>query len=151
MSSSLSRKIFSNIFPPPNFLQMPTVGLDITDTSIRYVQLKHTGMHFEVGTYGEQTIPKNVVEEGYIKDKMALTAILSDLQKKHNFRYVVASLPEEKSYLFKTSIPFMPERDIRNALQFKIEENVPIAMADAIFDYTVIKKTRQNKARLMSL
>jgi Tfp pilus assembly PilM family ATPase len=148
MSSSLSRKIFSDFFPPPKFLQMPTVGLDITDDIIRYVELKHVGSHFEVGVYGEVAIPEGVIEEGYIKDKMALTGILSTIQKQHGFRFVVSSLPEEKSYLFKTSVPMMPEKDIRNALQFKIEENVPIALADAIFDYNLIKTPQKGDAEL---
>jgi Tfp pilus assembly PilM family ATPase len=148
MSSSFSRKIFTDFFPPPRFLEMPTVGLDITDDIIRYAELKRVGAHLGMGVYGEVKVPSGVIEEGYIKDKMALTDILSTIQKQHGFRFVVASLPEEKSYLFKTVIPMMPEADMRNAIQFKIEENVPIALTDAIFDYALIKHPQPEDAEL---
>lgn len=137
MSSSLIRKIFTSVFPPPHFLEMPTIGLDITDDIVRYAELKRVGSHYELGFFGEEKIAPGVVEGGYVNDKMALTAVLAGIQKKQGKRYVIASLPEEKTYLFKTSIPMMPEKDIYNALQFKIEENVPIVLAEAIFDYSV--------------
>ncbi|MCC2630953.1 MAG: pilM, partial [Candidatus Paceibacter sp.] len=80
------------------------------------------------------------IEEGYIKDKTKLTEVLSALREKHKLHFVKVSLPEEKSFLFKTSIPVVDEADIHGALQFKIEENVPIALADAVYDYRIIKK-----------
>jgi type IV pilus assembly protein PilM len=139
MSSSFGRKIFTDHFPPPKFLEMPTIGLDISDEVVRFAELKRVKQHFELGMYGEKKIPTDVIEEGYIKDKAALVKLLQSIQQEHNLRYVVASLPEDKSYLFKTQIPYMPEKDIRGALQFKIEENVPVALADAVFDYTLMK------------
>ncbi|MBX4198489.1 pilus assembly protein PilM [Candidatus Parcubacteria bacterium] len=135
MSFSISRKFFTKHFPPPKFLEMPTVGLDLTDNVVRFVELRRHGTHYEVKQYGEKQIPHGVIDDGYINDKVELVRILSDIQNEYGLRFIVASLPEDKSYLFTTKIPIMAERDIRNALQFKIEENVPIALADAIFDF----------------
>jgi type IV pilus assembly protein PilM len=131
---------FVDLFPPPRMLEMPSVGFDISDDVIRFVELKRKGSSFELGLYGEEPLEKDIIEEGYIKDKAKLTAALAAIQKKHNLQFIKASLPEEKSFLFKTEIPMMDEADIRGALQFKIEENVPVSLADAVYDYRILKK-----------
>ncbi|MES2436388.1 MAG: pilus assembly protein PilM [Patescibacteria group bacterium] len=146
MSSSLFRKIFTDHFPPPKFLEMPTIGLDISDEVIRFAGMRHRGSHLEVSTYGEKALPKGLIEEGYIKDKQGFTKILTDLRKQNNLQFVSVSLPDEKSYLFKTQIPAMDEADIRGALQFKIEENVPISVQDAVFDYRVMNHPKEGES-----
>jgi Tfp pilus assembly PilM family ATPase len=50
-------------------------------------------------------------------------------------------LPEEKAYLFTTSIPKVAQKDIRSAIEFKMEENVPIPASDLVFDFLVCKVT----------
>lgn len=134
-----NRTSFLDLFPPPRFLEMPTVGLDMSDEIIRFVELKRKGSHFVLGNYGEEKIPKDLIDEGYIKDKVQLIEVLARMKQKYNLQFIKASLPEEKSYLFKTDIPMMNERDIRGALQYKIEENVPLSLKDAIYDYRIIK------------
>lgn len=135
-----SHSKFIDFFPPPRFLEMPSVGVDMSDHNIRFAELKRKGAHFELGICGEEKIPNDVLENGYIKDKAKLITALSNIQKKYNLHFIKASLPEEKSYLFRTEIPLMDEADIRSALQFKIEENVPVSLADAVYDYRVIKQ-----------
>ncbi len=133
------RTSFPDLFPAPHFLEMPYVGLDISDQVIRFVELKRVGAQFQLGRYGKEPLPKDVIEEGYVKDKVQFAEILTRIQQKYNLDFIKASLPEEKSYLFKIDLPMMPEADIRGALQFKIEENVPISLADAIYDYRILK------------
>jgi type IV pilus assembly protein PilM len=137
MSSSFSRKLFTDHIPPPKFLEMPTIGLDISDEMVRFAELKRKGGRYELGKFGQRAIPADVIEAGYIKDKETLIKILVEIRKEENLHFVVASLPEDKSYLFKTELPLIPEKDIRGALQFKIEENVPIALTDAVFDFAI--------------
>lgn len=136
----MSHSKFIDLFPPPRFLEMPSVGVDMSDRNIRFVELKRNGALFKLGIFGEERIPNDVLEEGYIKDKPKLTEALSNIQKRHKLHFIKASLPEEKSYLFRTEVPLMDEADIRGALQFKIEENVPVSLADAVYDYRIIKK-----------
>jgi type IV pilus assembly protein PilM len=119
---------------------MPAIGLDISDEMIRFIELVQTHSGFEVGMHGEEAISKEIIEEGYVRDPKALTKILADLKDKHDLHFVNVSLPEEKVYLFKTQIPVIDEADIRSALQYKIEENVPVGLPDAVFDYHIISE-----------
>ena len=144
MSSSVKEKILFDLFPPPRFLEMPAVGIDISDTVVRFAGLTRRHSHRELSVFGQQDIPAGVVDEGYIKNKETLVKILSDIKAKHSLDYIHATLPEDKGYLFRIQIPFMADADIRSALGFKIEENVPISLAEAVYDYTVINRTKEH-------
>lgn len=148
MSSSFVRKLITDFFPPPKFLEMPSVGIDISDEVIRFAELKRKGRAFELGVFGKEKIPPGIIEQGYIKDKDGLSKILEGIRKKYGFYFIKASLPDEKAYLFKTQIPAMEVSDIRSALQYKIEENVPIALADAVYDYVLIKNKNEDASHL---
>jgi type IV pilus assembly protein PilM len=145
---SVLEKLFFDFFPPPRFLEMPSVGLDISDEVVRFADIKRRGSRFEIVSFGEQRIPKDVIEEGYVKNKPELIKVLTALRQKHNLKFVRASLPEEKSYLFRTQLPFIDESDIRGALRYKIEENVPISINDAVFDYHFIKQPKPGDTKI---
>lgn len=140
--------ILFDLFPPPEFLRMPSIGLDVSDEVVRFAQLIRKRNLFELGIYGEKKIPRDVIEEGYIKDKASLTKTLDGLRRQYGLRYVRASLPEEKSYLFRTTVPAMASADIRNAVRFKIEENVPVTLDSAIFDYRIINQPTPENNRI---
>ncbi len=127
--------LFFRLFPPPKFLALPTVGLDISDKIVRFASL-NAGRHgLELGAFGAEPLAAGGIEEGFIKNKDIVVKTLTALRKKYNLRYVNVSLPEEKAYLFSIELPAMDPKEIRSALNFKIEENVPVKLADAVFDF----------------
>lgn len=127
--------LFFRLFPPPKFLTMPAVGLDISDKVVRFAGLRAGAYGLELSIFGEVPLPAGAIEEGFIKNKDAVVGALKTLRQKYNLRYVNVSLPEEKAYLFSIELPAMELKDIRSALSFKIEENVPVKLVDAVFDY----------------
>lgn len=131
---------FFQLFPPPSFLALPRVGVDISDEAIRFVEFVHFAHGLELGRFGEKKLPTGVVESGYINDIETLVGKLSELRHENDLNFVKASLPEEKVYLFKAELPRLPQSEMRSAIEFRLEENVPISPADAIFDYEVIQK-----------
>ena len=44
----------AKLFPPPDFLTTPATGVDITDTSVRFLKLKKTknGKEIDLGELG---------------------------------------------------------------------------------------------------
>jgi Tfp pilus assembly PilM family ATPase len=91
-----------------------------------------------------KSLPPGVVESGHIKDEKALIEAVSYLAKELQIHTVKASLPEERMYLFKTEVPVVDERQIRQNIEFKLEENVPLAPADAVFFFDLIPKTAES-------
>ena len=117
---------------------MPAVGLDISDQGISVLELIHRKDTFAVGRFGRRPLPPDTISGGYVKDKDRVAKELGRLKEELRIDFVNASVSEEKAYLFKTRIPRVSRKEIRSVLDFKLEENVPIPRAEAIFDYTVI-------------
>jgi len=149
MQSVKNKSFFAKVFPTPKFLTMPAVGIDISDTSIHFIEFanKHGGR--VVNNFGTAQVPSDIVSKGEIEDVKALTNILKKLKEDHGIKYVRASLPEEKAYLFQTQIPdSVLDKDIRNILEFKLEEYVPLSPDNAVFDYEILPKHPNNQSHL---
>ncbi|MEZ4103818.1 MAG: pilus assembly protein PilM [Candidatus Paceibacterota bacterium] len=139
---------FSKILPPPNYLSMAGVGVDISDTSMKYVSFKpslRTDRFRILDKWGDIDIPSSVLERGEIVDQKAMVNVLKEFKKQTGAEYIRVSLPEEKTYIFETEIKTdVPADEVRSLLEFRLEENVPISARDAIFDYDVLENKGKN-------
>jgi len=129
------------MFPPPTFLQMPVAGIDISDEVIRFVKIKETSRGLEIDDFGEYVLPKGVIEMGEIRRPKILNESLSILKKEHGIHFARVSLPEEKAYVIRLRIPQMNKKEIRGNIELQFEEQVPIPVSEAVFDYDIIKET----------
>lgn len=120
---------------------MPAVGLDISDASMRFVELLETRNGFVIGRFGEHPIPKGVIESGEVKKPADLRAVLAEVKKQYGLEYVSVSLPEEKAYLFELKLPTMRYSEVRGSIDLSIEEHIPLRTGEALFDYEILKET----------
>lgn len=150
MFSALSR-----IVPPPTYITMPAVGLDISDASLKYVSFKpstRTDKEREVLQWGDIAIPSGVVDRGSVSDQKQLVAVLKEFKAQTKAEYVRLSLPEERAYLFETTVKAsMPIKEVRNLLEFRLEENVPIPSREVLFDYTLMPTSPEAKEVTVSV
>jgi len=134
-----SQSAFFNLFPPPVFLAMPTVGMDVSDRTVKFVELKSDEAGLVPSRFGGAPLAEGGVVGGAIRNPDVLREGLLKLQRRHGFRFVRASLPEQQAYVFTTSIPVTKdEQQLSQMIEFKLEENVPIAPQNAIFGYDVL-------------
>ena len=92
----MERSKFYKFFPPPQFLQMPAVGLDISDEACRFAELIETRKGLVVGRFGEKVIPRGVIESGEVKKIDDLRAVFKEMRKEHGLEFVNVSLPGRK-------------------------------------------------------
>ena len=116
---------------------MPAAGLDVSDQSVKFSVLERTRHGLGLTHYGEKSIPLGTIDSGVIKDPDTLVTILKTLATEFNLRYIVASLPEEESYIVRLKLPPMKIDQIRESLELQLEEHVPIPPTEAVFDYEV--------------
>ncbi|MDO8659130.1 MAG: pilus assembly protein PilM [Candidatus Parcubacteria bacterium] len=134
---------FNRFFPVPKFLLTPSFGLDISDESLKFIELIHTRHGIRVGRHGERSIPQGIVEAGKIKDPKKMEAILFALRKEEGLESVRVSLLEEQVYLFKLHLDKKGLVSIRESIELALEEYVPISAGEAVFDYEVLKEDEQ--------
>src|SRR3989344_5000220 len=136
--------LFFGMFPPPKYLAMPSVGMDISDHSVRFVEFKQKNGFKTLSKFGRCSIPDGALSYGDIKDKNKIVQTLAGIAKDRNISYVRCSLPEEKAYVFKTDVPFLNSEETRDNIAFQIEENVPLKVSDVIFDYVFLPPSEEN-------
>ncbi len=143
----MKKNLFLRYFPTPDFLKMPSIGLDISDTSVRFVSFIDYKKNRVLGKFGQVNLPKDVVSHGEVKDKDKLIEILKEIKKDFSSNFVRVSIIENNSYIFKTTISKtedMNYKGVKAILNFKLEQNVPIKSEDAVFDFDVIDETEKS-------
>lgn len=137
--------------PPPSYIQLPSAGVDISDSSLKYIKFRpdrKSGQKLELEFWGDIDIPEGVVQRGTIHQPEKLAEAIREVKERTGIESVRVSLPEERAYLFETEIARgTPLKEIRGQLEFKLEENVPLSPQDALFDYDIIEHT-VNKSKL---
>lgn len=129
-----------NFLKIPDFLKIPSSGIDISDSCIRFVNLKDKGNSFSLEKFGEISIPDGVFSGGQILNKESLSTLLSSIREKFDLGFVKVSIPEEKSYIFNTEIPKVSDREMRSVVEFSLEEFVPLKPDEASFEFMPIRE-----------
>lgn len=135
------KKKILRYFPVPEFLKMPSVGLDISDGSVRYVELVETERGRELNNYGNVDLAPGIVKNGEVHDREKLVEILKNLKKNFESEFVRVSVLENNSYIFRTKVAKTEDMsldEMRAALRFKLEENVPLKPEEVIFDFDIV-------------
>lgn len=143
------------IIPPPSYIQLPSIGVDVSDTSLKYVQFERdtrSGTTLRLTKWGDIAIETGALERGIVNDGAKLSEALKAVKDKTGIANVRVSLPEERAYLFETEIrKDTPPKEIRSLLEFRLEENVPISPRDAFFDYMSIENAEDEKMLSVSV
>jgi type IV pilus assembly protein PilM len=122
---------------------MPVAGLDIGENVIRYIEFGGRNDIKFVKKFGERRLPKGAIEAGYINQPEEVIKALTDIKKEADLHFVNVSLPEEKAYVFKLEMPPIGGAELRDAIGFHIEENVPVSAKDSIYDYAILSDNKK--------
>src|SRR3989344_1318040 len=128
-------------------------GLDISDESFKFAQLRTRGGNAKLVAFGFVHFPKGLIMDGEIKDEQATADILAaalrkPAQGKLTTRFVVCSLPEEHSFIRVLQLPPMAESEVSEAIKLEIEQNIPLHINDAYYDYQILNSPDQKTQHL---
>lgn len=139
----MKQDLLLKFFPVPNFLIQPAVGFDISDQSIKFMELVKAGDKFKIGRFGEQGIPLGVIEGGELKNPEAFLKIILGLKSKWHFSNIFISLPDDHSYTINLKLPSLRPEEIYGSIELQIEEYVTLPALDVIFDFEVIGQDKE--------
>lgn len=134
----MKRLSFFDLFPPPNFLNMPAAGLSVESDVVRVVLFDKKHGHVNLKLADEFKLESGSVVGGEILKPDKLSEVLKNLKTEHSVRYVRVALPEEKAYVYETVIPVPEGGEFGEAVEFSIDQNIPLSPADVVFDFSVI-------------
>lgn len=117
--------------------------MDISDRSIKFMELKYKDGEFSLGRFGEREIPAGVIEGGELKEINQLVAILGELKNKFNLDNVFISLPDDKAYTINLVLPPMKLSEIRGSIELQLEEHIPLPVEDVVFDYDLVPPLKE--------
>lgn len=133
------RHTLARLFPPPQFIALPSVGVDVSDTSLKYIRFERAKKGLSLHSWGDLPIPDGVITQGVVKDPEALSRVIKEASDKAGTECIRLSLPEERAYLFEMKLKDrLSPREVRDAIEFHLEENVPLSPRDAEFDYSLL-------------
>jgi type IV pilus assembly protein PilM len=146
--SFLQKKIF-NLSPHP-------FGLDLSDLSLKAVYIDREGKADKVLGYGSVPLAPGVVVDGEILDEGAVVSAIHALLEKSGpkrirTRQVVCSLPEIKAFLRIVNMPLMEESEVREAIKWEIEANIPLALDQVYYDWQILGRSLTGEKGKMSV
>ena len=159
----MARKSFFDFFPPPNFLSMPACGLSVSEDAVRFIRFKkggHSGAHSgghksTLSDFGEVKLSAGTIVDGSPAKPEELVSALRKLKQEHKISFANVSLPDDKAYVFKSVINVPKDANIRDAVGFILEEDIPLSPAETVFAFSVcfyigkiLGDTRNNLPRL---
>ncbi len=126
----------------PALLMPRAAGVDISDSSIKWLSLVPAEKGLRVQTYGDIPLQSGVVINGAIHDVGALADVLKTVRKElKGVTCAHAALPEEAAYVFGMQVPAGTARDqVLGMIEFEFEGRVPIPPSAAVYDYSTISK-----------
>lgn len=144
----------------PKFLNLqPEIfSIDINDLSLRIVKLKKKHKHFGLVLANEVAMDPGIVQDGIVQDQEALARIIKNVcstvkGKKLGTKYVIASLPEEKSFSQVIQMPKMSDEELAQSVPFEAENYIPLTIDKVYLDFQTIyphqKKANQDHLDLL--
>lgn len=115
------------------------IGIDISDRSIKLVQLSNNGQ-YDLLAHCWQSVPDGIFARGVILRPEALKKLLISLFKQchlslDNNDVVVSSIPETQSFLRVIEVPIMDESEIEEAVQWEVSQHIPFGLENVYIDW----------------
>ncbi|MFZ2205793.1 MAG: pilus assembly protein PilM [Minisyncoccia bacterium] len=127
----------------PIFRGNSSFGLDISDESIKFIELIKTKEGLRVGKYGEYKIPAGVIEAGEIIEPVFLEKILIDLRKKEGIKSAYISLPEKQIHILRLKLDKSGSKNIKKGIENALEYNISMSAQNFVFDFKLLNETKQ--------
>jgi len=127
------------------------VGLDIGGGTFRLAQLKPSADKSVLINYATIKTPEGLVSEGEILDVEGVAKALAGFwrEKKISEKKVVVGVANQKVIVRVVEMPYMVESELRSAIQYQINEYIPIPVEEAIIDIQIISEHENSQQERM--
>jgi len=146
-----------NIFTKKIFsLETEVFGMDLSDLSIKVMQLEKDGKTERVKGYSCVEVPPGVFENGKIINREKAVFFIKEAVKKTEpskikTKKVFCSLPESKVFLRMINVPELKEEELAEAIKWEMEASIPLPIDQVYYDWQVIESKSKGKQNILTM
>ncbi|MBU0897949.1 type IV pilus assembly protein PilM [Patescibacteria group bacterium] len=131
------------------------VGLDISDLSLKLVQLNKIHNKIKIQALGKINLPKGIIEDGIIKNQVELikaikTLIANPHYGKVSSEEIIACLPETKTFIKLIEIDKTPN-PLEEIISQEIEKHIPMLLSEIYYDWQIVKNSLEKQSILIGV
>lgn len=116
------------------------LGLDISSTSVKLLELSKTGNRYKVESYGVEPLPENAVVEKNINDAEGVGAAIQNLVSRAKAKSKHAAVAVAGSAVITKTIEMaesMTEDEMENQIQSEATQYIPYPVDEVALDFEV--------------
>lgn len=126
---------------------IPLIGIDISSTSVKLIELSKAGKTYKVETYAVEPLPANSVVDKRIEDVEAVGQCLERAYKKSGSKLKTASVAVAGSSVI-TRVIAMPanlsDSEMADQILIEADQYIPYDMDEVSYDFSTIGPTEGN-------
>ena len=132
----------------PKRVARTSIGLDIGSAAIKAIEVRASGRSWTVKRYAQVGLAPGAVVDGEIRSQAEVAAALRRLWSEGGFssRKVVLGVSGTRLVVRQADVPDLPDKEVRSALGFRIEDLVPLPAANVEFDFGSVPSTPGGEA-----
>jgi len=127
--------------------KQPLLGIDITSTAVKLIELGRSGKRYRVECYGVEPLPTNAVIEKNISDVEAVANALSKALKRSGSkaRRCALAVPAAAAISKVITMPAnLSEEEMEGQIQLEADQYIPYSVDEVNLDFEVIGPSATN-------
>lgn len=121
----------------------PLVGLDISTSSVKAVELRPAGKGWRILRGAIEPLPPNTVRDGQIKQVEPVTQAITAVLRKANIKtkQAASSVSGSAVIIKRIQLANMSELDLEDQIAMEAEEYIPFDIEDVALDFQILQRT----------
>ena len=125
----------------------PLIGLDISSTAVKLLELSRSGSRFRVESYAVEPLPPNSVVEKNITDVEAVGEAIRRAVKRSGTRNRHAAVAIAGSSVITKTVPMpagLSDIDLQGQIELEADQYVPYPLEEVNLDFEVLGPSEKN-------
>jgi type IV pilus assembly protein PilM len=130
-----------------------TIGLDIGTSAVRAVQVSAGGRGpVTLERLGQVLLPAGAVRDGELVEPAAVSEAIRTLWSRYGFKAkkVALGVANQQVVVRQVDLPYLPDHELRQSLEFQAAEYIPIPIEQAILDFHVLEHYQTDGGQRLS-
>jgi len=129
------------------------IGLDIGSTAARAAEVASGSPKPVLVRAAQVPLPLGAVENGEVRQPEVVAEALKELWARGGFKgkQVVMGVGNQRVVVREVSLPWLPEKELRQSLAYQVQEFIPMSTDEAVLDFDPLGEYEQEGRRMLRM